>query len=210
MYTPLSTEVDEAEAHRLLGILESGNLVTATDAGIMATLLPWVLDPSVGDYGALTSHVARKNPQWETPWHGEALVIAELPQGYISASYYPGHSTHGKVVPTWNYVAVHAYGDLVIHDDREWLASAVRMLSDRFESGRDEPWLTDEAPAQYIDAMLNGIVGVELRITRVEAKVKMSRNRDAAERATITAALEADGRADLAEWMRAAVPLHDM
>ena len=210
MYTPLSAAVDEDETRRLLALMASGNLITATDDGRMATLLPWVLDPSVGEHGALISHIARRNPQWETPWRGEALVIADLPEGYVSAAYYPSKDEHGKVVPTWNYAAVHVYGELITHEDPAWLDDAVRRLSERHEQARPQvqagkpPWSMDDAPRDYLDGMLQGIVGIEVRISRVEAKVKMSQNKGDADIAGVLAGLESDGRPDLAGWVREA------
>jgi transcriptional regulator len=165
----------------------------------MATLLPWIVDE---ENNTLVGHVARPNPQWQTPWQGQALVIAEGPTGYVSPSWYATKAESGRVVPTWNYVMVQVRGEFVVHDDRAWVEAAVRRLTDQHEQTRLEPWSVDDAPADYIDGQLRGIVGVEVRIDRVEAKVKMSQNKSAADVSGVLAGFIADGNAAVAEWVR--------
>lgn len=198
MYTPAPFEVSSEDARDLLRSITVGHLVTATAQGPMATLLPWVVDEK---NNTLVGHVARPNPQWQTPWQGQALVIAEGPTGYVSPSWYVTKAQNGRVVPTWNYVMVQVRGEFVVHDDHAWVEAAVRRLTDRHEQTRLEPWSVDDAPADYIDGQLRGIVGVEVRIDRVEAKVKMSQNKSAADLSGVLAGFIADGNAAVAEWV---------
>jgi transcriptional regulator len=126
-------------------------------------------------------HVARNNRQWRTPVSGEALVIVRGPEAYISPAWYAAKAEHGRVVPTWNYVTAQIHGLLVVHDDREWVERNVRALVARHEGRRRDPWSVDDAPAEYIEGQLRAIVGVEIRITRIEAKLKLSQNRSKAD-----------------------------
>ncbi|CAM3319618.1 Protease synthase and sporulation protein PAI 2 [Arthrobacter ulcerisalmonis] len=194
MYTPTHFAADQAAITALLTSPSAANLVTMTEHGLLATLLPFVFDPDAGEHGALQSHVARNNPQWSTPVVGEALAIIQGPDAYISPGWYPSKAEHGRVVPTWNYSTAHVYGRLVIHDDPDWLAHHVRLLSGLNESGRDHPWAVDDAPEKFIAGQLRAIVGVELVITRIEAKEKLSQNRSAADAAGVAAGLRAAGQ----------------
>lgn len=202
MYIPRPFAVDDETARALLGDVQVGELVTATRSGPLATLLPWVVDL---DEGVLLGHVARPNPQWHTPWLGHALVIVGGPNGYVSPSWYPSKGDHGRVVPTWNYVALHVYGDLTVHDSPSWVDALVRRLTDSHEKGRSEPWSVDDAPDEYIDGQLRAIVGIEVRIDRIEAKVKMSQNRSRDDVAGVIEGLTADGSTAMAEWVRRSV-----
>lgn len=207
MYVPAHFKPDDAE---VLGLLRSGraaNLITATAEGLLATMLPLVHDgpgarAGLGPWGALLGHVARNNAQWKTPAIGEAMVILAGPDAYISPAWYATKREHGRVVPTWNYITVHAYGRLVIHDDPVWVEANVRRLSDHHESPRAEPWSVDDAPERYIDGQLRAIVGVEIIIDRVEGKWKLSQNRSEADIAGAIEGLEATGERDVAAAMR--------
>jgi transcriptional regulator len=156
-----------------------------------------VLDPSptsAGTLGTLRGHISRANPQWrDFAADVEALAIFAGPQHYISPSWYPSKEEHGKVVPTWNYVVVHAYGRLATFDDRDALLANVRALTQTHEAPRNEPWRVEDAPAAYIDGQLKGIIGVALTITRLEGKWKVSQNRPAPDRAGIVRGLRAEG-----------------
>lgn len=198
MYIPRPFTVSPDQAGDLLREITVGQLVTATERGPLATLLPWLVD---SDDHVLLGHMARPNPQWQTPWHGQALVIAQGPNGYVSPSWYPTKEESGRVVPTWDYVVVQVYGDLVVHDDPTWVDAAVRRLTDRHEQHRKEPWHVDDAPPEYIDGQLRGIVGIELRIERVEAAVKMSQNKSAADTSGVVDGFRAEGNAAAAEWV---------
>lgn len=206
MYIPEHFAADPQAVRELLANLGAADLITVTDEGMLATFLPLLYDSSVGEHGALLGHVARNNDQWRRPAHGEALVIAHGVDGYVSPSYYATKAEHGRVVPTWNYVTVQVYGSLVVHDDPAWVADLVRRLTDRHEAGREHPWSVDDAPAPYVQGQLRAIVGVELRISRVEAKAKLSQNRPAADIDGVIAGLEGDGAAGHAVAVRAARP----
>jgi transcriptional regulator len=181
MYVPAHFAVDDATTSALLAEHGAADLITPTASGLLATLLPFVHDPSIGDHGALLGHVARNNPHWREPATGESLVIVRGPDAYVSPSWYAAKAEHGRVVPTWNYVTAHVYGELIAHDDVEWLEALVRRLTAEHEAAFEEPWTVDDAPAAFIRGQLRAIVGVELRITRIEAKAKLSQNRPPAD-----------------------------
>ncbi|MCW2642926.1 MAG: FMN-binding negative transcriptional regulator [Dactylosporangium sp.] len=204
MYVPGHFAADDAAVRELLANHGAADLVTATPQGLLATLLPFVYDPEVGDHGALLGHVARNNEQWQQPALGEALVIVRGPDAYVTPSWYATKAEHGRVVPTWNYVTAHVYGRLVVHDDPAWLDSLVRRLTDRHEATNPLPWSVDDAPPKFISGQLRAIVGVELVIGRVEAKVKLSQNRSRADIDGVITGLEARGDAASASAMRAA------
>ena len=181
MYIPAHFAADEATVGELLRNHGAADLVTLTAEGLAATLLPFVYLPEAGKHGALHGHVARNNTQWKLPAVGEALVIVRGPDAYISPSWYASKAEHGRVVPTWNYLTAHVYGRLVIHDDPDWTEDLVRRLTAKHEGGREHPWSLDDAPRAYIEGQLRAIVGLELLISRVEAKAKLSQNRPAAD-----------------------------
>jgi transcriptional regulator len=139
-------------------------------------------DPQDGEHGMLRGHLARPNPQWrDFDPTVEALAILDGPDAYVTPAWYEEKRRTGKVVPTWNYVTVHAHGSLTVRDDPEWLVAHVRRLVERHEASRDEPWSVDDAPAGYVETQARAIVGLELRISRLEAKRKLSQNRSAAD-----------------------------
>ncbi|MEO8561550.1 MAG: FMN-binding negative transcriptional regulator [bacterium] len=160
-----------------------GALVTASAAdGLYATHLPLVLDRARGEKGVLEGHVARGNPHHRHEQAvAEALVIFQGPDAYVTPAWYAAKAEHGRVVPTWNYVAVHVYGTLRFVDDDAFLERHLEALTSRHEEGRERPWSTADAPAGYIAQLRRGIVGVELTITRLEGKWKMSQNRSDAD-----------------------------
>lgn len=199
---PAHFAVDDAGVQALLDGVQAADLVTATEDGLVATLLPFVHDPSVGPHGALLGHLARNNDQWARPVVGEALVIVRGPDAYVSPSFYASKAEHGRVVPTWNYVTAHVYGELVVHDDAAWVEALVRRLTDRHEHGSASPWSVDDAPPAYVAGQLRAIVGVELRISRVEAKAKLSQNRPAADVDGVVVGLAARGDAASAAAVR--------
>lgn len=181
--------------------MRAAQLVTATETGPLATLVPWVPDV---DNGVLIGHMARPNTHWQTPWLGQAMAIAQGPNGYVSPSWYASKAEHGRVVPTWDYFVMQVYGDLVIHDDAGWVEAAVRRLTDQHERPRSVPWSVDDAPADYVEGQLRGIVGIELRIERIEASVKMSQNKSDDDAAGVVAGFESDGNSAAADWVRRA------
>ncbi|WP_232662885.1 FMN-binding negative transcriptional regulator [Pseudonocardia sp. TRM90224] len=193
MYVPAHFTADERDVRELLSRPQAADLVTMTDDGLVATFLPFVFDPDAGEHGALLGHVARNNDQWRRTPTGEALVIVHGPDAYITPNWYATKAEHGRVVPTWNYVTAHVYGELVTHDDPAWLDALVRRLTQLHERGEPAPWSVDDAPAPFVAGQLRAIVGVELRITRIEAKVKLSQNRPPADIDGVVAGLAARG-----------------
>ena len=199
MYIPRHFSVPDEEATAMLSAVSAGDLVTATDDGLVATFLPLLVDLTTGEHGRLLGHLARTNDQWRRPALGQALVIANGPDSYVSPSWYPSKAEHGRVVPTWNYATVHVHGTLTIHDDPAWVDALVRQLTDRHEAGRPHPWSVDDAPSRFHAGQLRAIVGIELSISRVEVKVKMSQNRPDADIDGVIAGLRADDQAEAAD-----------
>ncbi|MHB1486262.1 MAG: FMN-binding negative transcriptional regulator [Acidimicrobiales bacterium] len=206
MYVPSHFTADEAAVRQLLADPGTADLVTATPQGMLATFLPILYEPAAGDHGSLLGHVARSNQQWRTPVVGEALMILHGPDAYISPSWYPSKAEHGRVVPTWDYLTAHVYGRLVVHDDPMWLESVVRRLTDKHEATSPRPWSVQDAPPLFIAAQLRGIVGLEVVISRVEAKAKWSQNRPATDIDGVIEGLEASGHAAAAAAVRSGRP----
>lgn len=206
MYVPAHFEPGPEAVRNLLNQPGAANLVTMTSQGLMATLMPFVYDPDAGGHGSLQGHLARNNAQWSEPATGEALMIIQGPDAYISPSWYASKAEHGRVVPTWNYSTAHVYGTLVVHDDPAWLASQVRRLTGVHEAGFDHPWSVEDAPERYIAGQLRAIVGIELVITRIEAKAKLSQNRPDADIDGVVAGLSARGQSESAADVERARP----
>jgi transcriptional regulator len=186
VYVPDNFRPTDADVRDLLAHLDAADLITATEDGLLATFLPLIHEapgasPEAGDHGRLMGHVARNNRQWKVPPIADALVIVRGPEAYISPAWYATKREHGRVVPTWNYVTAHLHGRLVVHDDRDWVERNVRDLVARHEGRRPDPWSVDDAPREYVEGQLRAIVGLEIRITRIEAKLKLSQNRSAAD-----------------------------
>lgn len=194
MYIPRAfEELHTPTLHEQMQATPLPVLVTHDSQGLFASHIPLLLNPHEGDYGTLYGHFARANPQWQTLAEGaEALVIFTGEQAYISPSFYPSKAEHGKAVPTWNYVAVHAYGQAEVFDDAERLLALVSELSNMHESSRSQPWAVSDAPTDYIDSMLKAIVGFRLPITRLDGKRKLSQNRNAADQAGVRSGLLAN------------------
>jgi transcriptional regulator len=170
------------------------DLITLGKGGLEATPLPLMLDPSDGPQGSLIGHIARANPQWRTAdVTQEALAIFSGPDSYISPSYYETKRLSGKVVPTWNYVTIHARGRISFFHEPEALLELVRRLTELHEGRRAAPWAVSDAPPDFIQSQLRGIVGLRLEITALTGKWKMSQNRSPADRAGVVAGLRADG-----------------
>ena len=211
MYIPAHFRADDAEVRDLLNNHGAADLITATAGGLLATMLPFVYEepgssPEAGEHGRLLGHVARNNDQWRVPADGEALVIVRGPDAYISPSWYQTKREHGRVVPTWNYVTAHVYGPLLVHDDTEWVEALVRRLTARHESSRPEPWSPDDAPENYFRGQLRAIVGLELPISRIEGKFKLSQNRSDADIEGVIEGLTAAGRPSVADAIRELPP----
>lgn len=200
MYLPPHFREDRLDAlHALILARPLGTLITAGPGGLAANHLPFQLDPTAGDRGTLRAHLARANPQLdELSRVGECLVVFHGAEGYVSPGWYPSKREHGQVVPTWNFVAVHASGPPRLVDDAAWLRGLVEQLTDAHEAGRSTPWRVDDAPADYLARMLGAIVGLEIPIARLEGKWKLSQNRSAADREGVAAGLREDGAEELA------------
>jgi transcriptional regulator len=174
-------------------------LVTTGAGGLDASHLPLLLEPEPAPLGRLVGHVARANPQWSaTPEGSAALAVLLGPDAYVTPSWYATKRETGKVVPTWNYVAIHAHGIVRFFHERDRLLDVVTRLTDRHERAREHPWRVTDAPAEYLDGMLAGIVGVELTLTRLEGKWKASQNRNEADRRGVEEGLRAEGHPELA------------
>ena len=192
VYTPpFNLEEDEEELRALVAEVRAGWLVTNGQASApSATFLPVMWRDNT-----VIAHFAKANPHWreigsDTP----ALVIVTGPDAYVSPTWYAAKAEHGKVVPTWNYSAVHLTGVARLHHDPEWLRMAVEVLTSEHERGRQAPWRITDAPSAYIDAQLRGIVGVELTVLKVEGKAKLSQNRSLADRGGVVAGLRESAR----------------
>ena len=195
MYTPPAfREDDPLVLRQIIRDARLSTLVTATADGLMATPLPLILEENEGEHGVLYGHLARANPQWKTPPTGEALVIFSGPDAYITPNWYATKPEHGKVVPTWNYTAVHAYGPVEFFEGEARLHDAVSRLTDLHEHSRENPWAVNDAPDAYIRAQIKGIVGLRLPISRMEGKRKMSQNQPEQNRKGVAAGLAQSDR----------------
>lgn len=171
MYTPRHFGMPPELQQRILAAPGVGDLITHGSNGLLATHLPYVFDPAMGERGSLVLHVARPNQQWREA--GEALFIITVASDYVSSLWYPSAAESGKYVPTWDYVTLHLYGRLIAHDDLAWTTRAVELLMGRHEN---RVGLAD-MPADYLGGQLRAIVGLQLELTRIEAKAKLSQNR---------------------------------
>lgn len=207
MYNPEHFEEVRPEAIRgLIAEHPLGILVTQGPDGLAANHIPFLLEGERGSLGTLIGHVARKNEAWHNrnPT-AEGLVIFQGPSAYVSPNWYPTKRQTQQVVPTYNYAVVHAYGAVAVHEDAKWLRGLVGKLTKRFEAAQAEPWRMGDAPAEFLDNQLVNIVGIEISISRIIAKWKVSQNRPIADREGVVAALgatddtEASAVADLVE-----------
>jgi transcriptional regulator len=206
MYQPPAFREDRIEVqHALIRAQPLGLLITAGPGGLIANPFPFLLDAEVseaggaseaGELGTLRLHIARANPQWrELEAVEECLVVFQGPQDYVTPSWYATKRETGKVVPTWNYATVHAWGRPRIMNDDAWLRRQIEDLTGSRESQRTEPWQVGDAPENFIAAQMRGIVGVEISILRIEGKWKMSQNRPEADRAGVIAGFREAGAA---------------
>jgi transcriptional regulator len=211
MYQPPAFREDRIEVqHALIRRHPLGLLITAGPGGLIANPFPFLLDAKAsGDAkapgqdgqeesgnGTLRLHIARANPQWrELEAVDECLIVFQGPQDYVTPSWYATKRETGKVVPTWNYATVHAWGRPRIMNDDAWLRRQIEDLTGSRESRRAEPWQVDDAPAEFVAAQMRGIVGVEIVISRIEGKWKMSQNRPEADRVGVIAGFRESGEA---------------
>lgn len=217
MYLPRHFAVtDTAWIGAFVDAAATATLVTFDGTKPVATLLPVIWDrpadlPAAGDgptgHGRLLGHIAVANDQWQTAAPGaEGLAIVTGPEAYVSPAWYESKTRHGRVVPTWNYDAVHLTGPVAFHRDPQWLLDLVTRLTQRHEAGREHPWAVSDAPPEYLDGQLRAIVGVELTVRLVEAKRKLSQNRSEQDRAGVVAGLRGEpgaGPAAIADLIEA-------
>ena len=197
MYVPSHFEETRTDVmHELIRVHGLGTLVTLDDSGLNANHIPFEIDAE-GGHDILRAHVARANPVWKnfSPTV-DAMVVFQGAQTYVTPSWYETKKTDGKVVPTYNYISVHAYGELSAIEDKAWLRQFVGRLTDRYEASRAAPWAVADAPDDYIDKMLGAIVGIEIPVKRLVGKWKVSQNRPAADREGVIAGLTEIGSDD--------------
>ncbi len=206
MYLPKAHE--ETSKDVLNGLIKNhplGCIVTLGKEGLIVNHIPFLLDPTSGEHGTLRGHVARANPMWQDlSTSTESVVIFQGPDSYVSPNWYPGKHQTGKAVPTWNYAVVHAHGFLKVIDDAAWLLKLVTELTDVHEASQSLPWQVSDAPRDYIDRMLEMIVGIEIPVTKIVGKWKMSQNRTREDRLGVVAGLDARhdaGAQAVAAWV---------
>ena len=203
---PAFTETRPAVLIEHIGRHDFGLLVSTGEAGLVASHIPFMVERDA-DKLLLHGHLARPNPQvHDLARGGEVLAIFSGPHAYISPSWYAS----GPSVPTWNYVDVHVYGTVSLVEDADWLRGFLRRLSERHEARNPVPWRMEDLPARYLESMLKGIIGIEIAVTRLEGKYKLSQNRPAADRPGVIAALECQSDADalaVARLMREREPV---
>jgi transcriptional regulator len=194
MYQPPHFREDRIEIqHDLIRAHPLGLLITAGPGGLQANSLPFLIYADASERGTLRAHLARGNPQWhELAAVEQCLAVFQGPQEYITPSWYPTKHEHGKAVPTWNYVTVHAWGRPHVIEDAAWLRRQIEDLTNLKEGVRLSPWKVDDAPAQYLASQLRGIVGIEIPIAKIEGKWKVSQNRPAVDRAGVVAGLRVE------------------
>lgn len=207
MHVPDAFSVDDAEALEMVRAADFGELVTAGKDGLSATPLPLLhREGPSGPPGTIVTHVSRLNDQWRGADGAHALISVRGADGYVRNAWYPSKERHGRVVPTWNYVAIHIHGHLTVHHDLHWLEVAVRGLTDKHEAAYPDRWSVDHAPEAFVRGQLRALVGLELTITRLDVKVKMSQNRPPEDIAGVIGGLRATGRSDLAALVQERTP----
>ncbi|MDE2600164.1 MAG: FMN-binding negative transcriptional regulator [Rhodocyclaceae bacterium] len=206
MYLPPHfEETRPTELHRIIAEHSLGTMVTTGPQGLDANHLPFLLEPTAGEHGRLLAHVARANPVWtEAKTGDDVLVIFRGAEAYVSPNWYPSKHEAHRQVPTWNYQVVHVHGRIVIHDNERFVRGVVARLTRTHEAAAnpDAPWQMGDAPTDYLDRMLAAIVGIEIEITRIEGKSKLSQNREGRDRDTAAAELDVRGEMELSAAMR--------
>lgn len=193
MWIPERFVQEHDETLGLLADMGSADLITPHADGLAVTYLPWVFDETIGDHGVLRSHLARQNPHWQVLAESEAesLVIVHGPDCYVSPTWYAPDNP--RQVPTWDYVVVHVHGRVTVHEDPDWILAQVTDQAEKFEEGFAEPWTVEAAPADFIAGMCRAIVGIELHVSRIEAKAKLSQNKSPEDVAGVVAGLRSLG-----------------
>ncbi|HDZ8894600.1 TPA: FMN-binding negative transcriptional regulator [Aeromonas dhakensis] len=203
MYLPPHFAVTDSETlHQMIRAYPLGALITHGEGGLDANHLPFEFDAGEREHGVLRAHVARSNPLWQEVKDGdEVLVIFKAVDGYISPSWYPGKQEHHKQVPTWNYSVVHAHGRIQIRDDARFVRRLLANLTRTHEAAEPTPWKMADAPRDYLEAMVQAVVGIEIEITGLVGKFKLGQNKEAADRLGAANALQDRGQSALAEAM---------
>ena len=201
MYQPPAFREDRTEVqHALIRAHPLGLLITAGPGGLMANAVPFLVYPDGSERGTLRAHVSRGNPQWrELAAVEECLVVFQGRQKYITPSWYATKRETGKVVPTWNYITVHARGRPQAISDAAWLRRQIDDLTSQQEGALPDPWKVTDAPEDFVTAQIKGIVGIEIPIGRIEGKWKVSQNRTEVDRAGVVAGLREQGEATMAD-----------
>ena len=203
MYVPSHFEELRPEVlHDLMRAHPLGVLITHSAEGLDANHLPFELDATLGEHGVLRAHVARNNPVWQSIVNGdEVLVVFRSGEAYISPNWYPSKHESHKQVPTWNYQVVHAHGRITLHDDEQYVRGLVARLTRTHEAAEPKPWKMGDAPPDYINTMLKSIVGLEIEITRLVGKFKLSQNREVRDRVSAGQTLLSQGDGALGQAM---------
>lgn len=201
MYLPKHLEETRLDVlHALVRKHPLGTWVSAEDEGLNVNHIPFLLDASRGDHGTIVGHVARANPVWKSTAAVTVpdVVVFRGPQAYITPSWYPSKHEHGKAVPTWNYVVVTVHGRPKFIDDKAWLISHLRELTDTHEADQAAPWKIEDAPEEFTQKLADAIIGVEIPILRIEGKWKTSQNRPESDKIGVVAGLLDKGDAEAA------------
>ena len=205
MYIPPHFAQTQPGHHRIMRTHPLGVLVTSGPEGLDADHIPFEFDPGAGPLGTLSAHVARANPLWQRCPSGTAvMVIFRGAEAYVSPNWYPSKHEAHRQVPTWNYEVVHAHGRLTVRDDERFVRGLVARLTRHHEAAEPRPWKMGESSPEFIDDMLSKIVGLEIEISSLVGKSKLSQNKEARDRLNAAATLAARGRGELAEIMRKA------
>lgn len=200
MYIPQSFKEDRLDVlHGLILSNPLGLLVSNGENGPHATSIPFHLIDSGSPYGTLQAHLARANPHWQTIDSQSVLVVFQGPDAYISPKWYPSKAEHGMVVPTWNYAMVQARGVARVIDDPSWLRRQIEVLTNHQEASSADPWKVSDAPSEYIDSQLKAIIGIEIEISELEGKWKVSQNRAINDRHGVVENLRAHGKTEMSE-----------
>ncbi len=191
MYLPASfRETEPGALFALIRACPLGTLVTSGPNGLEASPVPFLVYPDEGGHGVLRAHLARANPHWrQLDAATECLIIFNGADAYVTPSWYPSKAQTHKAVPTWNYASVHVRGKPVVMDDADWLLRQISQLTNTHEARRSTPWAVSDAPADYLAAQMKAIIGIEIAITQIEGKWKMSQNKDAADRAGVVSGM---------------------
>jgi transcriptional regulator len=201
MYQPQAFREGSLQAqHDLIEENPLGLLVSTSETGLIADPIPFVIDPTAGEFGTLRAHLAKANPQYRAlASAGECLVVFQASDAYITPEWYETKRETGKVVPTWNYVTVHVYGRPRLVEDPAWLYAQLSALTDLMEGNRPKPWSIKDAPSDFIRSQAQGIFGVEVEIARMEGKWKVSQNRSSADQRGVIEGLRSEGQSEMAD-----------